>query len=611
MAEVTVLVVTQDQADALKLTIESLRRHNTDVKFQLWVWDNNSTDGAQEWARDNCDRLFVKDGPLGCHHGQALDAMAAQVRTPYTLTLDNDMRIDGPFLSRMLEELRLSGAFAANPSCRVDMGTVDHHGIAVLHGQKRIDPCCALFNTHQLATMTKSVSFSSYECVKLRKFFDTGAMIRAAAEGAGMRILDLDWLWEKIHHYASMTWASYAPEGSPVKRQYDDRLSALRADLASHVDSQLASAQVVVAKYREDISWLKSCPHQPVVYDKSGEAGPHVGLPNVGREAHTFAHHVAANYDRLPEVTFFVQGKPFDHVPNILDEFKKPTSRFRALGPHRMITGHDGDSCHRGLPVKSLYESLTGRACPSEITFAPGACFVAHRSTLQRYPKTWWLNLEALLASLETQGTHAWAMERIWAAVLTVPHAPHLYHELLGWFDYQGLYREMVANAPDTGAHFVEVGAWHGRSSKFMATEIFNSRKRIRFDVVDHFEGSTGENEQFMRDEAKASGGSIRATFERNMGEMLPYATVVQKPTPQAAELYADNSLDFVFIDAGHSEEELTADSIAWHPKVKRGGVLAGHDFSGAWPGVERAVRKCFGDDFQFVAPASWKHVKK
>jgi len=56
----------------------------------------------------------------------------------------------------------------------------------------------------------------------------------------------------------------------------------------------------------------------------------------------------------------------------------------------------------------------------------------------------------------------------------------------------------------------------------------------------------------------------------------------------EMAKEVADNSLDFVFIDADHGYESVVKDINAWTPKLKPGGLLSGHDIS--WPGVRKAV---------------------
>lgn len=46
-----------------------------------------------------------------------------------------------------------------------------------------------------------------------------------------------------------------------------------------------------------------------------------------------------------------------------------------------------------------------------------------------------------------------------------------------------------------------------------------------------------------------------------------------------AARKFHDRSLDFVYIDGDHSYAGCRRDILAWAPKVKVGGVLAGHDY--------------------------------
>ena len=73
--------------------------------------------------------------------------------------------------------------------------------------------------------------------------------------------------------------------------------------------------ELVVARYREELNWLRRVPKsvRVTIYDKSAAPQPGaIALPNVGREAHTYLHHIVSRYESLSEVTVFCQGKPFD-----------------------------------------------------------------------------------------------------------------------------------------------------------------------------------------------------------------------------------------------------------------------------------------------------------
>lgn len=56
-------------------------------------------------------------------------------------------------------------------------------------------------------------------------------------------------------------------------------------------------------------------------------------------------------------------------------------------------------------------------------------------------------------------------------------------------------------------------------------------------------------------------------------------AKMIRKESTEAAEDFADESLSFVYLDGDHSYLSVTADIIAWLPKVKKGGIFCGHDF--------------------------------
>jgi hypothetical protein len=65
----------------------------------------------------------------------------------------------------------------------------------------------------------------------------------------------------------------------------------------------------------------------------------------------------------------------------------------------------------------------------------------------------------------------------------------------------------------------------------------------------------------------------------RNLGH-LHRATVVRKFSLDAAAEIPDGSLDFVYLDGNHALPAIRADIAAWWPKVKIGGLFAGHDFN-------------------------------
>ena len=54
----------------------------------------------------------------------------------------------------------------------------------------------------------------------------------------------------------------------------------------------------------------------------------------------------------------------------------------------------------------------------------------------------------------------------------------------------------------------------------------------------------------------------------------------IRKPSLDAVNDLPDGCLDFVYIDGMHDFDNVMRDIIVWAPKVKSGGIVAGHDYS-------------------------------
>ena len=68
----------------------------------------------------------------------------------------------------------------------------------------------------------------------------------------------------------------------------------------------------------------------------------------------------------------------------------------------------------------------------------------------------------------------------------------------------------------------------------------------------------------------------------------------------QAAKV-ADESLDLLYIDCCHEYGCVKNDLAAWVPKVKKGGVISGHDIANGAYGVERAVTEFTGGRWTLI----------
>lgn len=164
------------------------------------------------------------------------------------------------------------------------------------------------------------------------------------------------------------------------------------------------------------------------------------------------------------------------------------------------------------------------------------------------------------------------------------------------WFTYPTLYSDMVKKFT-SGSRFVEVGSWKGKSSCYMAVEIANSNKKIEFTCVDTWKGSP---ELLNLDLTK-----LYELFKNNMKPVENYYKDLKMTSIQASQFFENNSVDFVFIDASHEYSDVKNDILAWKPKVKKNGILAGHDYNAK--GVDKAINELLYNQF-YITEGCWVH---
>lgn len=243
--------------------------------------------------------------------------------------------------------------------------------------------------------------------------------------------------------------------------------------------------ELVLARYNENISWVSKLPStvNVTVYDKGNRSSNAARLlPNVGRESHTFLHHIVDRYDRLAAWTVFSQaGEPSagyaghraggGHLPrgvslsdyfvprrhaffvataifrlqdawnfssaqrDSYDTFDGPASRvdkdqcppverwgpFWSMGWFQQMV-QDRTRAQRGVAFRSFWTDLVGEVDRPIIAtaFPQGARFAVAREQIRRRPRAYY---EALLRSLEANRDpfSGYFMEWAWPAVLGAP----------------------------------------------------------------------------------------------------------------------------------------------------------------------------------------------
>lgn len=168
--------------------------------------------------------------------------------------------------------------------------------------------------------------------------------------------------------------------------------------------------------------------------------------------------------------------------------------------------------------------------------------------------------------------------------------------DLFGYFNYQKLYNAMTERVP-RHAKFVEVGCLEGRSLVYLAQRVRAAGMRGQVYGVDFGVGAMPT--PLPRD------GALNATctLAQNIAAcgVHDIVTLIAGESTRASQLFADNSVWFVNIDADHEKDSVLSDLQVWVDKIMPGGTIAGHDYGHPqYPGVMEAV-----DQFFKVSPGS------
>ena len=131
----------------------------------------------------------------------------------------------------------------------------------------------------------------------------------------------------------------------------------------------------------------------------------------------------------------------------------------------------------------------------------------------------------------------------------------------------------LVRETKIAGIQIADVGCWTGQSTCVLANiaEEYNGKVF----AIDWFKGSEATNLDWA-----GKYYNIRGIFNTNLNQysFKDKVQVIDAPSEEAVNQFADNSLDVVFLDADHRYAWIEADIKRWLPKVKSGGLLCGHD---------------------------------
>lgn len=136
-----------------------------------------------------------------------------------------------------------------------------------------------------------------------------------------------------------------------------------------------------------------------------------------------------------------------------------------------------------------------------------------------------------------------------------------------GWMSKREMYwlRGTAVNMP-FGSTVVELGSWKGRSTAAIACPHFDLY------CVDHWRGIYKDPTGMV-----AKNEDVYRVFSDNMQRHGLRPTIIKMDSMEAADLFPDGSIDWLFDDGDHPG--FAANLRKWLPKVAPDGVASGHDF--------------------------------
>lgn len=163
---------------------------------------------------------------------------------------------------------------------------------------------------------------------------------------------------------------------------------------------------------------------------------------------------------------------------------------------------------------------------------------------------------------------------------------------------------ELLVNDIDDGL-MCEIGCWTGHSTAILARRAKEIDSYVI--VIDNFMGNAGTPlVEYAKD------NDVKKIFIDNMKELdlMDRIILISESSFDAYKKIKDNSLSFLFIDAGHTYIDVKSDLDRYIPKMRIDSIICGHDYEsdtfderyidedyvdGKHHGVIKAVNEVFG----------------
>jgi len=157
----------------------------------------------------------------------------------------------------------------------------------------------------------------------------------------------------------------------------------------------------------------------------------------------------------------------------------------------------------------------------------------------------------------------------------------HIHHgDVLPFMGYVGTRNTLAELFAELGFMVgAEIGVQRGRFSH----QLLRCNPKLNLYLVDPYLPFTHHDQRWQDEQLDIAKDKLKH-YKKNI-------RWIRKPSVEASHDIEDESLDFVYIDAMHDFDNVMLDILHWVPKVRKGGIVSGHDYEPYYScGVPKAV---------------------
>lgn len=349
--------------------------------------------------------------------------------------------------------------------------------------------------------------------------------------------------------------------------------------ISKKIKIHIKKIDVVVTYFNEDLSWIddldKFYVNNIYIYNKSG-SDDFIPLENIGLDSQTILNHIVKHYNNLPDGLIFLQGNPFDTglKPYDVNDLNQWLIELQDLDHTTNYTLSPLDGSLENGKISYWKRSLKSTGydiktwmkkyfnISKETKVGPiywGCQFGVHKEVIESVPLS--LYEELLLQHDSKFGEISHFMERVWGMMFKIDgkqlHSRNNFGEFLNHHKLTKI--------------GVEVGTFKGEFAKQILStwegilymvDPWRELTKGYIDISNHINHPTSYLETI---------NNLKGFEDR--GFML------RGKSSQIVDLFEDESLDFVYIDGNHEYSYVKEDIDLWYPKIKKGGLISGHDY--------------------------------